>query len=125
MKTLFLYKQSEKESIDDYVGNFLSLWNTVEAIAGGTPGINEGLVGPKLFRLGIKNATATADELDTAEGVSVEQVKAALLISRADQRKYRKLKDELANNYLLRLDQYLSMLKKAAQILYRTTRSLE
>jgi hypothetical protein len=40
-----------------------------------------------------------------AQEVANEAVKAALLISGADRRKYGKLKDELANNYLLGMDQ--------------------
>ncbi len=52
-------------------------------------------------------------------------VKAALLISGADRRKYGKLKDELPNNYLLGMDQYPNTFDKAARILgnYQTTRA--
>ena len=31
LKTLFLYTQTEKESVDEYARNFKSLWDTVEA----------------------------------------------------------------------------------------------
>jgi len=54
-------------------------------------------------------------------------VKAALLISGADRRKYGKLKDELANNYLLGTDQYPDTFEKALRILgnnQTTTNSL-
>ena len=44
-------------------------------------------------------------------------MKAALLISGADRRKYGKLKDELANNYLLGTDQYPDTFEKALRIL--------
>jgi hypothetical protein len=44
-------------------------------------------------------------------------VKAALLISGADKRKYGKLKDELENNYLLGTDQYPDTFEKALRIL--------
>jgi hypothetical protein len=43
LKTLFLYAQTEKESIDKYTHNFKSLWDTVEAF-GGSPGIHQRLV---------------------------------------------------------------------------------
>ena len=43
LKTLFLYTQTEKESVDEYARNFKSLWDTVEAF-GGSPGIHQGLV---------------------------------------------------------------------------------
>ena len=47
-------------------------------------------------------------------------MKAALLISGADKRRYGKLKDELANNYLLGTDQYPDTLDKAVRILKLT-----
>ena len=34
LKTLFLYTQTEKESVDKYARNFKSLWDTVEAFGG-------------------------------------------------------------------------------------------
>ncbi len=37
LKTLFLYTQGEKESVDEYARNFKSLWDTVEAF-GVSPG---------------------------------------------------------------------------------------
>jgi hypothetical protein len=43
LKTLFLYTQTEKESVDEYTRNFKSLWDTLEAF-GGSPGIYQGLV---------------------------------------------------------------------------------
>jgi hypothetical protein len=51
-------------------------------------------------------------------------VKAALLISRVEKRRYGKLKDKLANNYLLDADQYPDMFNKALRILgnYQATR---
>ncbi len=53
-----------------------------------------------------------------------EHAKAALLISGADRRKFGKLKDEFANNYLLGTDHYPYTLEKAGRILtnYQTTR---
>ena len=43
VKTLFLYTQTEKESVDEYARNFKSLWDTVEAFSG-SPGSHQGLV---------------------------------------------------------------------------------
>jgi hypothetical protein len=62
-------------------------------------------------------------QLEAAENAAAEQVKAALLISGADQRKFGKLKDQLANNYLLGTDQYPDTLEKAGRILsnYQST----
>ncbi len=47
----------------------------------------------------------------------VDAVKAALLISGADKRRYGRLKEQLPNNYLLGTDQYPDMLEKALRIL--------
>ena len=43
MKTLYLYTQGEKESVEEYGRNFKSLWDTVEAF-GGSPGMHKRLV---------------------------------------------------------------------------------
>ena len=48
MKTLFLYTQTEKESVEDYSRNLTSLWYTDEAF-GASPGIHRGLVGGGLL----------------------------------------------------------------------------
>ena len=56
----------------------------------------------------ITNAEQTAAEEEVADAV-----KAALLISGADKRRYGRLKEQLANIYLLGRDQYPDMLEKA------------
>ena len=81
LKTLFPYTQSEKETVKEYVRNFRSLWDTVEAF-GGLPGIHRGLVDAELDRRGLTNPNDA--QIDAAENVAVEQVKAALLISSPD-----------------------------------------
>ena len=43
LKTLFLYTQSEQDTVEEYARNFQSLWDTVEAF-GGSSGIHQGLV---------------------------------------------------------------------------------
>ncbi len=43
LKTLLLYTQMDRESINEYVHNFKSLWDKVEAF-GGLPGIHKRLV---------------------------------------------------------------------------------
>ena len=98
LKTLFLYTQTEKESVDEYARNFKSLWDTVEAF-GGSPGIHQGLVKGLLATPGrvrdlrnITQAEGTAAEEEVADAV-----KAALLISGADKRRYGWLKEQLAN----------------------------
>jgi hypothetical protein len=85
----------------------------VEAF-GWSPGIHQGLVNAELKRRGLTSPNDA--QIEVAENVAVEQVKAALLISGADRRKFGKLKDELANNYLLGTDQYPDTLEKAGRI---------
>ena len=48
---------------------------------------------------------------------AAEAVKAVLLISGADKRRYGKLKEQLANNYLLGANQYPNTLEKATRVL--------
>jgi hypothetical protein len=59
----------------------------------------------------------TDQEIAKAEDDSCEAVKVALLVSEANKQQYGKLKDELANNYLLGSDQYPDTFKKAMHIL--------
>ena len=122
LKMLFLYSQSENEMVEEYTRNFRSLWDTVEAF-GGSLGIQDGPVEAELRRRNIANPSPT--QLSEAEDVSIEQVKAALLISGASRQKYGKLKDELANDYLLGSDHYPDTLEKAGRILanYQSTRA--
>ncbi len=43
LKTLILYTQGEKDSVEEYGQNFQSLWDRGEAF-GGSPGVHKGLV---------------------------------------------------------------------------------
>ncbi len=88
--------------MEEYGRNFRSLWDTMEAF-GGSPRVHEGLVCGILSNT-MRGTTPTTKERSDAEETSSEAVKAALLISSADRHKYGKIKDELANNYLLGTD---------------------
>jgi hypothetical protein len=79
--------------------------DTVEAF-GGSPNMHKALVEGILKDLGrVRNANSITDtEHRTTEQDVSDTVKAVLIISGADKRQYRKLKDELANNYLLGMD---------------------
>ena len=67
----------------------------------------------------------TVVEITKAEEDVSEAVKAALLISGADKTRFGRLKDELADNYLLGTDQYPDTYKKVMHIFgnYQTTRT--
>ncbi len=43
LKTLFLYAQNDRETVEQYSQNFRAFWDTVE-VFGGSPGIHKGLV---------------------------------------------------------------------------------
>ena len=43
LKTLFLYSQNDKETVEQYGRNFRALWETVEAFRG-SPGVHQGMI---------------------------------------------------------------------------------
>jgi hypothetical protein len=61
LKTLFLYAQGEKESVEEYGRNFRSLWDTVEAF-GGSPGVHRGLMDALLTHITSAGGNPTAGQ---------------------------------------------------------------
>ena len=103
MKTLFLYTQTEKDSVEDYSCNLTSLWDKADYF-GASPGIHRVLVeGWLLAKPGhIANINNITDaEQAEAETETLDAVKAALFISGADKRRYGGLKNDPGKNYLL------------------------
>ncbi len=82
LKTLFLYSQSDRETVEQYGRNFRALWKTVE-VFGGSPGIHQGMIKAMLKDLTrVANVgKSTVAEICKAEDDATEAVKAALLIS--------------------------------------------
>ena len=103
MKTLFLYTQTEKYSVEYYSRNLTSLWDTAEAFDA-SPRIHRGLVEGWLLakpgRIADINNITDAERAE-AKTQTLDAVKAALLISGADKRRYGGLKNDLGNNYLM------------------------
>ena len=89
------------------------------------PGIHKGPTDAILKPTIAPGQVPAADEVTKAEEQSCKVVKAPLLISGADQCRYRGLKDGLANNYLLGTDPYPNTYDKAMRVLgnYQVTRS--
>jgi hypothetical protein len=116
LKTLFLYTQGKKESVEEYSRNFKSLWDTAEAFIGST-GMQKGLIKGLLTTPGrvANQSMVTAAELAAAESKVAEAVKAAMLISGANKARYGRLKEQLANNYLLGTDQYPTRLRRCPE----------
>ncbi len=88
-------------------------------VFGDSPGVHRGMVDAMLLDpkrvVDVKNASQA--ETDKAYTDASEAVKAALLISGADKRRYGRLKDNLANNYLLETNQYPGTFEEALRIL--------
>ena len=86
MKTLFLYTQTDKQSVEDYSRNLTILWDTAEAFVA-SPGIHAGLVEGWLLaepgRIADVNNITNIEQTE-AETQTSDAVKAALLISGAD-----------------------------------------
>ncbi len=126
LKVLFLYTPSEKEWVKEYGRNLKSLWDMVEAF-GGSPGLHKGMM-EVLAKDAMRFANVgapTEDEITKMENEANEAVKMALLISRANKQQYGRLKEELANIYLLGTDQYPNTYEKGMQILgnYQASRT--
>ncbi len=126
LKALFLYTQLQKELAKEYGRNLKSLWDTVEAF-GDSPGLHKGMI-EALAKDAMRFANACApmeDKITKMENEANKAVKTALLISRADKQQYGRLKDELANSYLLGTDQYPNTYEKGMQILgnYQASRT--
>ena len=85
---------------------------------GTSPGVHKGLVTDMLAAVDwlADHNNTTANERARAVRETTESVKAAMVISGADKRKYGQLKLDLANNYLLETDQYPNTLEKAASL---------
>ena len=88
-------------------------------------GAHKGLVRTEQAKNGIAVSLAMLTDVQLAREAALEQVKVALLISRADRKRYGKLKDELGTNYLLGTDQYPNTFMNAVRILanYQHTRA--
>ena len=119
IKTLFLYTQTEKESVEHYSRNLTSMWDTAIAF-GASPGIHRGLVEGWLLaepgRIANINNITNAERAE-AETQTSEAVKAALIISGAEKRRYGGLNNDLGKNYLLGTDQYLDITEKSRVLL--------
>ena len=114
LKTLFLYTQSDKENMEQYRRNFRTFGDMVEAFRGSL-GAQKGLINVLLKDpLRVRSSGSPTDaKRKNAEEEANKSIKAVLLSSGANKNRFGKLKDKLANNYLLGLDQYPDTYKKA------------
>ena len=107
VKSLMLYSQGEKETVDEYILNFKSYWDTCTAF-GASPGGHAGLVAGVIATADwvVDRDAPTGPESARAVEETTESVKAAMIISGADRKRYGQLKLDLANDYLLGTNQY-------------------
>jgi hypothetical protein len=85
LKMLFLYTQGEKDTMEEFGRNFLSLWEMVEVFRG-SPGVHKGIVnGPLSNTAQVQDVNKpTNQEIAQAEEDLSKAVTAALLIRGAD-----------------------------------------
>ena len=85
---LFLYTQTDEESVVEFTRNFKSFWDMVE-VFGGSPGVHKRLVNVVLAKPGrVEDPNnVTVAELKAAEEDTTKAVKAVLLVSRAEKRR--------------------------------------
>jgi hypothetical protein len=85
-------------------------------VFGGLPGVHKGLVKGVLAKPGKARDpyNVTEEELAAMEEDMTKAVKAALLISSVDKKRCGKLKEQLANNYLLWTNWSPNMLEKVS-----------
>ena len=105
--------------MEDYSQNLTSVWDTSEAF-GASPGIHMGLV--KVWLLAKPGRIANTNNITNADRAGAETetsdvVKAALIISGSNKRRYGGLNNDLGNNYLLGTVQYPDTTKKARVLL--------
>ena len=105
IKSLMLYSQGENETVDAYAQGFKSHWDTCTAF-GASPGEHAGLINGILATAAWVGDAANIQpaERERAIAESTESVKAAMIISGSDKKRFGKLKLELANDYLLGTD---------------------
>ena len=118
VKSLYLLTQGDKETVDTYVRNLNSHFNTSMAF-GASPRVHQGLVDNLLATadwVGDTNAIQQA-EIERARTETTESMKAAMLISGADKWRFRGLKSDLAKEYLLGSNRYPEKTEKAMNLL--------
>ncbi len=88
LKTLFLYTQTDKETVEEYLQTIKSLWDMVK-VFGGSLGVHKGLVKGVLAMPGKMRDpyNVTEEELMAMEEEVTKAVKVALLISGADKKR--------------------------------------
>jgi len=100
--------------VDQFSRNLDSLWDTSTAF-GASPGFHKKLVNNYLSIAGHTEDpyNLTIKEITVAEEATNESVKAALLMSGEDKKRFGSLKKELANDYLKGSNNYPNTVDKA------------
>jgi hypothetical protein len=94
LRVLFLYTESEKEMVEEYGHKLKRFWDTIEAFEG-TPGLHRGMMealasNPKKVADPNNLMADEITKLENEANEANEAVKAALLISGTDKRRFGK-----------------------------------
>ena len=114
-KNMFLFRQDDTTSTEDYVRDFKSYWDTCEAYKA------EPAYHPKLIKARAEEITTgpapTPTDITDAEKQIREEFMAGLLISSANQKHFGILKRDLQNAYLKGQDDYPKTFEEAKRLL--------
>jgi hypothetical protein len=120
--------QENHESIDKYYENFTSRWDMLEQF-GGSLGYQTGLVAERAAA--IATAAGRADPIDAdeeaAEAAIADEMKACLMLCLANKGRYDSLKDHLANQHVLGIDNYPTSCEQLKAVMrnYRAPKSYQ
>ncbi|KAL7470808.1 hypothetical protein ACHAXS_011072 [Conticribra weissflogii] len=120
-KRLYFFIQKWDQSNDQYLKEFEALSNAVITF-GGSFGTKPMMLKAILKEQGIEESEdegtkATSEQRDKALEISKNRYLALLFLSNADGNRYKKLRDDLANQYLMGADNYPKTLEQAVKLL--------
>ena len=121
-KKVDTFYQRADQTNDDYAEELLALVRVVETY-GGAYGKEPGIIDAVLKDSGKTMMAASADQKAAAEAEARERYVACLIISGADNGRYKQLKDDLHNHYTMGTDKYPKTVEGAIKLLnnYKVT----
>jgi hypothetical protein len=98
-KNIFLFRQDDGTSTEDYLRDFKSYWDTCEAYKA-APAHHPQLIKMRLDEIASDPLAPSDNEKTRAESEIKEEFMAGLMISSANQKRFGILKRDLQNSYL-------------------------
>ena len=115
-KNIFLFRQEDGPSTEDYLRDYKSYWDTCEAYKA-EPAHHPQIVKMRLNEIASNPMAPTNIEKAQAESGIKEEFMAGLLISSANQKRFGILKRDLQNYYLKGQDDYSKTFEEAKRLL--------